>query len=206
MDITGFFRIEDPVVAAQRVASSQALMEQLKSILQGAARTILASKDIETILEGRSEFGEAFTNEVKDQLRAWGVEAVKNIELMDIRDSKGSEVISNIMEKRKSFINKESRIAVAINNQAAQEAEIASQRQVELQKQEAQQQVGIRRAEVEREVGIAAQKTQQQVAEAQKDTTTKQMEVQKIEKVRAAEIEKQVAETKAQQDKVTRLS
>lgn len=205
LDITGFFRIANPVKAAERVSNQQQLEAQLRSILEGAARTILASKDIETILEGRSEFGEAFTAEVKDQLKEWGCEAVKNIELMDIRDAKGSNVIGNIMEKRKSFIEKESRIEVAQNNQEASEKEIQTQRQVELQKQQALEEVGIRKTQQERAVGIAAQLTQQEIAEAQKQTTQKNMEVRRIEEVQTAEIQKTVAETQAEQAKKTSI-
>jgi flotillin len=51
-------------------------------------------------MEERSVYGQQFTDEVKDQLQEWGVVAVKNIELMDIRDSKDSNVIENIMDKK----------------------------------------------------------------------------------------------------------
>ena len=104
LDLEAFFRIENSNVAAQRVANFSELNNQLTSILQGAARTILASKSIEEIMQGRSEFGVAFTEEVNEQLKAWGVTTVKNIELMDIRDSRDSQVIQNIMEKKKSEI------------------------------------------------------------------------------------------------------
>jgi flotillin len=64
VDVVAFFRITDSNMAAQRVASFEELLEQLKAILQGAVRTILASNDIESIMQGRSKFGEAFTAEV----------------------------------------------------------------------------------------------------------------------------------------------
>ncbi|MEO6172524.1 MAG: SPFH domain-containing protein, partial [Arenimonas sp.] len=102
VDVKAFFRISDSNLAAQRVSSFDELRSQLHAILQGAVRTILASADIEEIMQGRSQFGEAFTREVETQLVNWGVSTVKNIELMDIRDSTGSHVIKNIMEKKKS--------------------------------------------------------------------------------------------------------
>jgi len=154
LDIKAFFRIENSNLAAQRVASFAELQEQLKAILQGAVRTILASSEIETILSGRSEFGEQFTREVNEQLKSWGVTTVKMIELMDIRDSAGSKVIANIMEKKKSLIERQSRIEVAENKRAAEIAEVEAAREVELSKQSAMQTVGIRKAEVEREIGI----------------------------------------------------
>lgn len=203
VDIMAFFRIEDSNVAAQRVSSFSDLKSQLESILQGAARTILASKDIEEIMQGRSEFGNMFTVEVTEQLKAWGVYPVKNIELMDIRDGKESTVIKNIMEKKKSFIEMESRTEVAKNKQIAENAEIDAKRIVDINKQEAMQQVGIRTAEKEREVGIALQKSNQEVKTQEKITTEKDMEVIRVRETRSAEIVKEVSIVKASQQKET---
>lgn len=203
IDIMAFFRIEDSNVAAQRVHSFNELVDQLKGILQGACRSILASSEIEEILEGRSKFGEMFTTAVDAQLKAWGVTDVKNIELMDIRDADGSKVIANIMEKKKSLIERESRIAVAENKRAAAEAEIVAQREVNLRQQEAEQQVGQRTAEKEKLVGIAKQVAEQEIKEAARVTASKTMAVLEVEKVRAAEIERGVQLVAADQQKQT---
>ena len=141
VDVVAFFRVSDSNMAAQRVSSHVELLQQLTAIVQGAVRSILASSEIEEIMQGRSTFGEQFTKEVREQLDNWGVTAVKNIELMDLRDSHGSSVIKNIMEKRKSYIEMQSRTEVAANRQLAQSAEIQSQREIELNQQEASQTV-----------------------------------------------------------------
>lgn len=207
LDLEAFFRIENSNVAAQRVAGYQELNAQLTSILQGAARTILASKTIEEIMQGRSEFGDAFTKEVNEQLKAWGVTTVKNIELMDIRDSRESQVIQNIMDKKKSEIEKESRIVVAANLKAAKNAEIDAQREVEINQQLAAEQVGIKTAEKDKAVGIANEKSQQDIKAQQKVTAEKAMEVARVENVKAAEIAKDVnivqAEEKRQTDVIS---
>ena len=205
LDLEAFFRIENSNIAAQRVAHFQELNGQLTSILQGAARTILASKNIEEIMQGRSEFGIAFTGEVNEQLKAWGVTTVKNIELMDIRDSRGSQVIQNIMEKKKSEIERESRVVVAENKRAAENAEIDADREVEVNRQLAQQQVGIRTAEKEKEVGIANEKAKQEITEQQKVTTEKAMEVSRVEQVKSAEITKDVNVVRAEEQKETEI-
>jgi flotillin len=203
LDLEAFFRIDNSNIAAQRVAHFQELNGQLTSILQGAARTILASKNIEEIMQGRSEFGIAFTAEVNEQLKAWGVTTVKNIELMDIRDSKGSQVIQNIMDKKKSEIDRESRVVVAENKKAAENAEIDAQREVEINRQLAEKQVGIKTAEKEKEVGIAIEKSQQEIKEQQKITTERTMEVTRVEQVKLAEIEKDVNVVRAEEMKRT---
>jgi flotillin len=205
LDLEAFFRIENSNISAQRVFSFQELNQQLTSILQGAARTILASKTIEEIMQGRSEFGDAFTKEVNEQLKAWGVTTVKNIELMDIRDSRESQVIQNIMDKKKSEIEKESRIVVAGNLKAAQNAEIDAQREVEINRQLAEQQVGIKTADKDKAVGIANEKAQQDIKEQQKVTTEKAMEVARVENVKSAEIAKDVNIVKAEEQRQTEI-
>lgn len=203
LDLEAFFRIDNSNIAAQRVAHFNELNGQLTSILQGAARTILASKNIEEIMQGRSEFGSAFTEEVNEQLKAWGVTTVKNIELMDIRDSQGSRVIQNIMEKKKSEIDRESRVVVAENKKAAENAEIDAQREVEINRQLAEKNVGIKTAEKDKEVGIAMELSQQEIKQQQKITAERNMEIARVEQVKAAEIEKDVNIVQAEEQKQT---
>lgn len=205
IDVMAFFRITETNLAAQRVHSYAELIEQLKGILQGACRAILASSEIEEILEGRGKFGKMFTEEVDHNLEAWGVQTVKVIELMDIRDAPESKVIHNIMAKKKSLIERQSRVEVAENHRAAQEAEIEAQRQVELQKQNALQQVGQRSAEKDKQVGIANQVAAQEVKVQEKITAQKQMDVEQVNKVRAAEIARDVQVVQAQQKKQTQI-
>jgi flotillin len=203
IDVKAFFRISDSNIAAQRVASFDELLGQLKAIVQGAVRTILASNDIETIMQGRATFGVQFTHEVAGQLVNWGVSTVKNIELMDIHDSRDSHVIRNIMEKKKSFIEMESRTEVAKNHKMAEMAEIEAAREVDLQKQSAKQSVGLRTIEADRQVTISRQEALQTVAEQEKVTKEKEMNVLSVLEVRKAEIQKNVQIVQAQQQKET---
>jgi flotillin len=205
LDLEAFFRIENSNIAAQRVANVGELNSHLTSILQGAARTILASKTIEEIMQGRAEFGDAFTKEVNEQLKAWGVTTVKNIELMDIRDSSGSRVIQNIMDKKKSEIERESRIVVAENKKAAENAEINAMREVDINRQLALQQVGIKTAEKDKEVGIANEQASQEIKMQQKITAEKAMEVVRVNDVKTAEITKEVNVVKAEEQKLTEV-
>lgn len=205
LDLEAFFRISDSNIAAQRVTDVRNLNSQLTSILQGAARTILASKTIEEIMSGRSEFGEAFTVEVDEQLKAWGVTTVKNIELMDIRDTSKSSVIFNIMEKKKSEIEKDSRLVVAENFKIAENAEIDAAREVNINKQLAEQQVGIRTAEKEQQVGIAKEKSAQEIKSQQLVTTERELEIVRVSNVKSAEIEKDVNIVKAEESKRTEI-
>lgn len=193
VDIQSFFRISDYEVAASRISRIEELKKQLLSIVQGAVRSILAKDFLNEIMGERSKYGQQFTDEVKDELKSWGVETVKNIELMDVRDAKGEEVISNIMKKKKSEIEKESRIAVAENNQQAREAEIQAEREIALKEQDKEKEVGLRRATVSKEVGIAEEKSSQAVKEQAKITKEREMEVTKVGAIKQAEIDKEKA-------------
>ena len=201
VDVVAFFRISDSNVAAQRVSGFEQLSEQLLFIVRGAVRTILAAHEIDKIMLERSTFGEAFTKEVEVQLGQWGVVPVKNIELMDIRDGQGNEVFHNIMQKKKSFIEMQSRSEVANNMQIAQVAEIEAQKTVEVQKQTAAQQVGLQNAEREKQVGIAGQKAKQEVKEQERVTAEKDMAILNVQQVTQARITKDVNVVQAEQQK-----
>lgn len=193
VDIAAFFRIEDTNKAAQRVESIKELRDQLKSIVQGAVRTVLAGHTIDEIMTQRDTFGLSFTNQVEEGLKSWGVVPVKSLELMDIRDADESKVIYNIMAKKKSFIEMESRQQVADNNKNAELKEIEAEREVELQRQQKEQAIGQRTAEKDKAVGIANETAQQEIKVAQAITAEKDMAVQRVNDVRAAEIAVEVA-------------
>lgn len=199
--VMAFFRISDSNTAAQRVASFDELKQQLTAIVQGSVRTVLAAHEIDQIMLDRSRFGEAFTKEVQPQLGGWGVEAIKNIELMDIRDSKDSDVIHNIMAKRTSGIERESRLVVADNSRQAEMAEIAAKREIEMSRQLAAEQVGLRTAEKDKNVGVANEQASQQVKVQQRETAAKEMDVVQVNNVRGAEIAREVAVITAAQAK-----
>ena len=201
VDVKTFFRIKDFAVASVRVTDMKELKEQLDGIVQGAVRSLLAKEDLESIMSERNKYGKQFTDEVAPQLTEWGVETVKNIELMDIRDSRDSKVIQNIMAKKKSQIEMESRTTVAENSKKASQAEIEANQEVALKQQDAEREVGLRKANVAQEVGIANEKANQEVQEQVKVTAEKEMEVQRVREVKAAEIAKQAAEIDANKNK-----
>lgn len=201
VDVRAFFRISDSQIAAQRVANFAELQSQLGGVLQGAVRSVLAQYNLDHIMSDRATLGKEFSTVVDGGLKEWGVSTVKTIEFMDIRDARDSQVIHNIMAKKKSFIEMQSRVEVANNIREAEMKEIEANREIALSKTQAQQQVGIREAEAAKEVGIAKEKSNQEIQTEAKVTTERVMEVKKVEEVKSAEIAKEVAVVKAQQDK-----
>ena len=191
VDVTAFFRIADYRQAASRIEDNKTLTEHLRKIVQGAVRSILANDTLDLIMVQRSVYGEKFTSEVTTNLKEWGIVPVKSIELMDVRDKSGEEVIANIMAKKKSFIDMESRKEVAKNKQEAEQAEIDAEQVIAIRREEKEENVGKRHAEREKAVGIANQKSQQEVKDEEKTTKEKEMAVIQIGTVRQAEIDKE---------------
>lgn len=201
VDIKAFFRVNDSNVAAARISSFSELKTQITDIVRGAVRSIMANAELEKIMGERAQYGEQFTKMVKEQLGNWGVVPVKNIELMDVRDSRSSNVIANIMAKKSSEIEMQSRTEVAQNMKKAKEAEILAEQEVNLKQEDANQQVGMKKATVKQQVGLADEKAKQAVSEQAKVTAEKNMEVMKVNEIKKAEIERDANIIKAEQDK-----
>ena len=223
VDVKAFFHISDTNIAAEKVESFEELKIQLENVVQGAVRSILAKSKLEEIMEERSIFGRQFTEAVNADLQNWGVEAIKSIELMDVRDADGSHAIQQIMAKRMSAIDMESRTEVAKNTKLAQQAELMARQEVDVTKAEteriageaqaqSQQAIGIAKAEASKKAGIAQQASISDIAQAERATAEQQMEVIKVNQVKEAEInkereiiiaeqEKQKMEIRAQADK-----
>jgi flotillin len=153
----------------------------------------------------RSKFGQQFTKEVEEQLKSWGVIPVKAIELMDIRDVPNGKVIHNIMEKRKSHIEMDSRITVATNLKAAQIAEVSALQDVDMQKQLSEETVKVRETAKNKIIGVAKEQAQQEIIVQSAITKNKEMEVIKVQNERSAEIEKQVSIINAEKAKQTSI-
>ena len=202
VDVKAFFHISDTNKAAEKVESFEELKGQLENVVQGAVRSILAKSKLEEIMEERSVFGKQFTEAVNTDLKNWGVEAIKSIELMDVRDADGSHVIQQIMAKRMSAIDMESRTEVAKNTKLAQQAELMARQEVDVTKAETEkvageaqaksiQAIGIAKAEATKKAGIAEQQSISDIAQAERATAEQQMEVLKVQQVKQAEIDKE---------------
>lgn len=200
VDVVAYFRISDFRKAASRIEDEKVLQAQLENIVKGAVRTVLGQDELENIMVKRTTYGDQFTTQVRQNLEEWGLVPVKSIELMDVRDKAGEHVVDNIMQKHKSAIEKDARIKVAQNNQAAQEAEIAANQAVDLREQEKLQVVGERTANQKKAVGIAEQKAQQEIQEQTRVTTEKQMSVLRTQTLQKADIDKQEGIIRAEAD------
>ena len=212
VDVKAFFHIADTNVAAEKVESFEELKGQLENVVQGAVRSILAKSKLEEIMEERSVFGKQFTDAVNNDLKNWGVEAIKSIELMDVRDADNSQVIHEIMAKRMSAISMESRTEVAKNTKLAQQAELVARQEVDVTKAETEriageaqaksiQAIGIAKAEATKKAGIAEQTSLSEVAKAEQLTAEEKMKIVRVNEVKQAEINREKAIISAEEQK-----
>jgi len=222
VDITAFFEIKEPVLAAEKVFSIEELKDQLNETVKWVVRKILASKDIVEIMESRSEIKDQFYKEVFQAVKAWGVD-LKNVEFMDIRDDDGSQVVTNIMMKKRSLIESESQIEVAENQKTAEiekenkiaEARAAaakakssadiissdSERNAELKRIENEKLTQNQDIEKERILAVQKEEAKQKVYESEKETKAKELAVKQLDEEKNAEIAKNIEVIKAEEQK-----
>lgn len=131
---------------------------------------------------------------------------------MDIRDADGSNVIHQIMAKRMSAIDMESRTEVAKNKKFALQAELEAQKEIDVTKAETEriagesqarskQAIGIAQAESSKQSGIAEQQAISEIAKSERLTAEQKMEVVKVNQIKQAEIDKEKAIIKTEQEK-----
>jgi flotillin len=204
VDIFAQCVITTPLKAAQKISSFSELKEQLHKVLQGVVRATLSDDEVEKIMTGRKDLGDKFLTEANTQVEEYGVQAVY-LEFMNIEDADDTNVISNIQAKKKSAIEKDSRVEVAENKRIAKIKEIEAVRDSEVAGQEAAEAVGKRTAEKDKVIGVETQMANQEIKVQEKITKEKEMEVKKVEEVKSAEIEKQAKVVEANQQKETEI-
>jgi len=193
VDVIAFFQIEDALTASQRIGDYDTLKNQLTDTLRGAVRKVLAGHPIEKIMGIRNELGSEFFEEVQDDVKNWGVK-LNSIEFMDISDAQGTKVVTNIMDKERTTIERDSRMKVAENEKAAEIAEIEAQEATSLRDVQRKETVAVRDEENKQKVQIAAAETRR-----------KEMSVLEVETVRRQEIAKDQARVSAEAAKQVML-
>ncbi|MCP4523220.1 MAG: hypothetical protein GY828_03300, partial [Candidatus Gracilibacteria bacterium] len=165
---------------------------------------------------------EEFYKEVFSAVKAWGVD-LKNVEFMDIKDADGSQVITNIMMKKRSLIESESEIEVAENQKKAiiekenkdaearaQAAEAKSkadiiesdaQREAELKRIENEKLTQNQDIEKDRVLSIQKEVAKQNFYESEKETKVKMLAVKQVEDEKNAEIAKSIELIKAEEQR-----
>ena len=200
VDVTAFFVIKDPELAAKRVADFEELKEQLVEVVRWAVRKTLAQYDIQEIMEARWELWQRFYEEVTNAVKEWWVE-LKNIEFMDISDAEWYQVIRNLLEKKRKTIETESEKEVALKDKEREIVEAEAKKEAEIKRIEAEKEAKLaqieadkltKTQEVEKEklVKIQEEEAKKEVYEKQKETKQKELEIKLLEEQKEAEIQK----------------
>ncbi len=222
VDITAFFEIQTPETAAQKVYTIGELKDQLNETLKWVVRKVLASKDIVEIMESRVEIKDEFYSQVLWAVKSWGIK-LQNVEFMDIRDAEWSQVVTNIMMKKRSQIEAESQIEVAENQKnatiekenkfaearsAAAKAKSAAdiiasdaERDAEIKVIENEKLTQNQEIEKERILAIQKEEAKQKLYEAEKITKERELAVKQVEEEKNADIAKNIELIKADEQK-----
>ncbi len=200
VDVTAFFIIKDPELAAKRVADFEELKLQLKEIVKWSIRKTLSQYDIQEIMEARGDLATKFYEEITQAVKEWWVD-LKNIEFMDIIDAEWFEVIRNLLEKKRKAIESDSKNEVARKNrdieiveaQAKKEAEvkrIENEKEAKLAQIEADKLTRTQEVEKEKLIRLQEEESKKQIFEKQKETKQKELDIKLLEEEREAEIQK----------------
>lgn len=190
-DVVTWLHIEDPDKASERLDFSKGAFESLNAdltpIVQAIARTSAMKQEILEIMRDRETFAKAVSEEVDQVLQEWGVKLV-NLEINDIRDDDGSNIIADYETMRKAKINSQARIEIATRDKEAIVVEQENKRESEVATAEAEKVSGQKRIEKDTVLGIADQEKLQKIAEAKEITNTKEVNALRVSEVGKADI------------------
>ncbi len=200
-DVVTWLHIQDPVKAAERLDFSTgnvfaSLHKDLDAVVQAVARASSMNQEILEIMKDRKTFSASVTAEVDPVLQSWGVQLV-NLEVNEIRDTDGSDVIGNYEAIRKAAIDTKSRIEIATRNREAVEAEQENLQKSEVAKAQAEKVFTEKQIETAQAIGIRTQEKEQFVAKAAQETNKQKVEALRVSTVGQADVDKQASITKA---------
>lgn len=196
-DVVAWLRIEDPVKAASRLDFTNgtpfvSLHQDLVGIVQAIARTVSMKQEILDIMRDRKTFSTGVSTEVDLVLKEWGI-ALVNLEVNDIRDGDGSEVIQNYELMRKATIESLARIQVSKKNREAVEAEQENIKLAEIATAESEKAFTIAQTTKDEVIGVAIQGKDKRIAVAEADTNKTKVDALRVLEVGTAEVKKEAA-------------
>lgn len=193
-DVVTWLHIQDPVKAAERLDFTkdvfQGLHQDLTAIVQAIARAAAMKQEILDIMRDRATFSKSVSAEVDVVLKEWGVQLV-NLEVNDIRDKEGSEVIQNYELMRKAQVESQARIEVATRNREAIEQEQDNRQKAEVATATSEKTFTLAQTEKDAAIGIALQEKDQRIASAEKATNATKVEAYRVTEVGKADVIKE---------------
>lgn len=201
-DVVTWLHIQDPVKAAERLDFNSgdvfgSLHQDLTAIVQAIARAASMKQEILDIMRDRATFSKGVTAEVDPVLQSWGVQLV-NLEVNDIRDQEGSQVIQNYEAMRKAQVQSLARIQVAQRDREAVEAEQDNRQKAETAKANSEKTFTSSQIDRDTTIGIKNQEKEQQVAVAAAKTNEQKVAALRVSTVGQANVTKEAAVVEAE--------
>ncbi len=200
-DVITWLHIAEPVKAAERLDFTKdvftGLHSDLTAIVQAVARAAAMKQEILDIMRDRATFSKGVSSEVDVVLKEWGVQLV-NLEVNDIRDREGSEVISNYELQRKAQVESMTRIEVSKRDREAIEQEQDNKQKAEIATALSERAFTTAQIEKDAAIGIAMQDKEKAIAESMKVANQTKIEAHRVTEVGKEDVEKQATITRAE--------
>lgn len=187
------WRIKDIRTAAQKFTRDEEVEEMLRGVVTSSVRDVTSKVDVIEARSNKQGMEESIKKVMGNTLSAWGLELV-NFQVVDLKDTSDSKIITNISLRREKEIESETRQQNAERIKLARVKEAESD---ELAKQR----------EIERDQRIAEQIQikDKKVSEQEKLAQEQHYEVVRTQEIKQAEIAKQKAIIQAEQRRETEV-
>lgn len=175
------YRIKNIKIASETFSTDEEVEEQLKGVIASSVRDVTSKVDVIEARSNKQKMEDSIKQVMNKNLEAWGLELV-NFQVVDLRDTDKSSIITDISLRREKEISADTRI---------QNAERIKQARVK----EAEADEIARQREIEKDQRIAEQEQikKMKVAEQEKIAQQRAYDVLQVQTIRQAEIDKEKA-------------
>lgn len=202
-DVVCWFHVNDPAKAVERLDLDHdagvfgSVKDSLGNLIQAVAREVAMKQEVLEIMRDRNTFGQQVELSVEKEIEKWGVQVV-DLEINDIRDSDGSDIIESYESIRQVQVATGARKLNAERIREAVEVEQDNKQKAEMKVAEVEETYRKRQIEKERTIGIAEADQAKQIAEKTKEANETTVEAEKSLELGRANIVKQATITKAE--------
>lgn len=187
VDTSAKYRIKNIKTAAETFSDDKEVEDQLKGVMASSVRDVTSKVDVIEARSNKQAMEDSVKKVMGKNFEAWGLELV-NFQVVDLRDTADSKIISNISLRREKEIESDTR------QQNAERIRLARVK-------EAESDEASRQREIERDQRVAEQEQikNMKISEQEKIAQEKHYEVIRVQEVKTAEIAKQRAIIEAEQ-------
>lgn len=182
------YRVKDIRTAAETFSDDQEVEEQLKGVIAASVRDVTSKVDVIEARSNKQAMEDSIKKVMANTLGAWGLELV-NFQVVDLKDTTESKIISNISLRREKEIESDTR------QQNAERIRLARVKEAEAEE-------NARQREIEKDQRISEQEQMRDAAVSlqEKKAQEQAYEVIRVQTIQQANIDKERAIVLANQN------